>query len=169
LSRFWELGLLLVLVMFVFVHPAVMNPLLRWLLKRLGYKDRTVNLTVRQLAKMLLLESASALVSGVASYCLVSSVYRVPLTMLPVLASASNLALLVSTLVALTPASLGIHEGVSTLLTSPLLPAPVPALVSIIGRLAATAAMLILSGVAALTGGSPRRPQSAVGSGPSDE
>lgn len=168
-SRYWGLGLLIVLPMLVFVHPAVMNPVLRWLLGRLGYRHRTVNLTVRQLFRMLLFDSASVLVSGLSSYLLVSSVYRPPLRLLPLLGSAHSLSMLVSTVIALTPASLGIHEGVSTLLTSPLLPPAVPALVSILGRLVSTAALLILFGIAALMGETPRQRRAAVSGSPSEE
>jgi len=149
-ARSWALGVVMVFGMLVFIHPAVMNRILRWLLKRVGHGDRVVNLTFAQLARMLLLESVFWVTSSVGSLFMISSVYRVPLNIVPALVSAHSLSAFAGRNLSLTPGGLGIREGVSTLLTSPLLPAPVPALVAIMGRLSHTVVVLVMFAIAAL-------------------
>jgi uncharacterized membrane protein YbhN (UPF0104 family) len=150
LGRYSALGMLAVLPMLVFVHPAVMNRLLRWLLTRLGYADREVNLTFGQLARMLLLQLGSWLAGAVASILSIYSVYRAPVALWPLLASARSLSSFLGRNLSMTPGGLGVREGVSTLLTSPLLPAPVPALMAVMGRLSHTGVVLVMFATAAL-------------------
>jgi hypothetical protein len=161
LGRYWFLGVLLILPMLVFVHPAVMNRLLRWVLKRLGYADRAINLTFGQLARMLMFQFGAWLVGAVGSILSINSVYRAPPSLWPLLASARSLSSFLGRNLSMTPGGLGVREGVSTLLTSPLLPAPVPALMAVIGRLSHTGVVLILFAVAALMGNRAREATAA--------
>jgi uncharacterized membrane protein YbhN (UPF0104 family) len=135
----------------------------------MGHADRVVNLTFGQLARMLLLESVFWVTSSVGSLFLINSVYRVPLNIVPALVSAHSLSAFAGRNLSLTPGGLGVREGVSTLLTSPLLPAPVPALVAIMGRLSHTVVVLIMFGIAALMGERPRRRAAAQGASSSED
>ncbi|KPL16313.1 MAG: hypothetical protein AMJ93_15915 [Anaerolineae bacterium SM23_84] len=152
LSRFRTLGWMLIPLTLSVLYPGLTNRVLRWLLARLGYEERGVNLTVRQLVNMLLLVTAYWLVAGVGFYLLVTSIYAVPSELFPVFASAFSLARVATIVLSATPGGLGVLEGALALLLAPFLPAPLPALVALLARLWTTVALLILFGLATLFG-----------------
>jgi uncharacterized membrane protein YbhN (UPF0104 family) len=134
------------------LRPGVVNRALRWLLTRFGYRDRVVNLTAGHLIRMLLLGIAYWLVAGVGFCLLVTSVQALPTELLPAVLSVYSLAGVVTILLAVTPAGLGVHEGAVALLLAPLLPTPLPAVLAILTRLWTTTSRLILFGLATLLG-----------------
>jgi type IV secretory pathway TrbD component len=130
------------------LRPGVVNRVLRWLLTRLGYSDRAVNLTAGHLFRMLLLGIAYWLVAGFGFCLLVTSVQALRTELLPAILSIYSLAGVVTIVLAVTPGGLGVHEGAVALLLAPLLPTPLPALLAILTRLWTTASRLILFGLA---------------------
>lgn len=143
LSQLWTLGLLLIPATMIGLHPAIFNHVLRWLLALVGYKDATVELTIRQVASMLLIDIAFWLAAGTGFYLLVTSVQAVPVPMWLALTSAFSMAWVVGFLAFLTPSGLGVREGALALLLAPLVPAPLPVVVALLARLWWTVAELI--------------------------
>lgn len=151
-SRLRLLILLPIPLLLMLLWPDLTNRALRWLLARIGHSDKSVNLTAAHVTKMLLLDAGSWLLTGAGFTLLVSGVYALPSRLIPVVASANCLAGVISLTVALTPAGLGVHEGAVVLLLSPLLPAPLPALLAIVSRLWSTVARVCLWAVGMLLG-----------------
>ncbi len=151
LGAFPHLGMLILigaLPALSVLRPGVINRVLRWLLMRLGYSDRVVNLTAGHLLRMLLFNLAYWLVAGVGFCLLVTSVQALPTELLPAVCSVYSLAGVVTIVLAVTPGGFGVHEGAVALLLAPLLPTPLPALLAILTRLWTTAARLVLFGLA---------------------
>ncbi len=161
-SRWWIVGLVLVPLATVLVTPALINRLLRWLMERLGRKDKGVNLTRRGLANMLLLCVCYWLLGGLGFYLLASSVYPVPSQLLPAAAAAFGLAGAITYTLAFTPGSLGVQEGALALVLTPLLPTPLPAVLALLARLWMTAAFLVLLGLAPLLRRNPQQAKAPV-------
>lgn len=152
LSQLWTLGLLLIPATMIGLHLGIFNHALRWFLALVGYKDATVELTIRQVASMLLIDIAFWLAAGTGFYLLVTSVQAVPVPMWLALTSAFSMAWVVGFLAFLTPSGLGVREGALALLLAPLVPAPLPVVVALLARLWWTVAELISVLIAILLG-----------------
>ncbi|KPL18793.1 MAG: hypothetical protein AMJ93_13500 [Anaerolineae bacterium SM23_84] len=154
----WVLGVVVVPLTLIVFYPDFINRMVRWMLARAGYQDRGVNLTSRQLVTMFLLDIVHWLLAGTASYFLVTSVYAAPSRLFPILASAHNLAAVLAIVIALTPGGFGIAEGATTLLLTPFLPAPLPALMAVLTRIWLVTARVVLFALGSLLG-SPALPK----------
>jgi hypothetical protein len=151
-SRIWALGALLIPTVLFGLHPRVFNPVLGWLMARVGYADVAVNLTSRRLMSILLIDVVFWLAAGVGFFLLVSSVRAMPLKLWLVLPSVFSMAWVVGFLAFLTPSGLGVREGALALLLAPLVPAPLPVVVALLARLWWTVAELISVLIATLLG-----------------
>lgn len=129
-SKVWYL----IVPLAVSLHPRVFNTGMRWLQRRLGHHNAVVQLTGRQIARMVLLDLLFWAVAGIGFVSLVTSV-KYPLEHLWVLPSAFSLSWVLGFLAVITPGGFGVREGMLTLLLTPLLPQPLPALVAVLSRL----------------------------------
>lgn len=151
-SRLRLLILLPIPLVLVLLWPGLANRALRWMLVKIGRSGKAIDLTPTHVTRMLLLDAGFWLLAGAGFVLLVGSVYIVPRQLVPVLASANCLAEVITLVVALTPGGLGVHEGALVLLLSPLLPAPLPALLAILSRLWSTATRACLWALVLLLG-----------------
>ncbi len=149
-SEMWICGVLLAPITLIGLHPKVLNPVIRWLLVRMGYTDVDVNMTGGELASILLIDVVFWPVAGIGFFLLVSSVQATPLMLGLVLPSAFSLAWVAGFLAFLTPGGLGVREGALALLLMPFLPAPLPAVVALLARLWWTVAELVSVAIAAM-------------------
>jgi uncharacterized membrane protein YbhN (UPF0104 family) len=150
-------GLLLIVALFVVLHPRILNGLLNTALRVL--KRQPIQLTLRY-SDILLVTGAwsmSWIVAGCAFYVLVLALWpTLPLTALPICIGIYALAWDIGFVTFLTPGGLGFREGTISglfLLALPTLPAVVGVVVAILSRLVSTLAELVCVGAAYLSGG----------------
>lgn len=148
----WWWPVLVIVPIAVFLNPVVFNYLFIRLLKLMGKSDVRINLSFRRLSLILLIDILFWLVTGAGFYFLVASVQPVPISSWLALTSAFSMAWVIGFLAFLTPAGFGVREGALALLLTPLLPAPLPALIALLARLWWTAAELISVALASLVG-----------------
>lgn len=147
----WSLGVgLLVASILLALHPRIFNPVLRWLMVRLGHASVDVNLTGIKLTQMLLICLVFWLAAGLGLALLARSVQEMPFRLWILIPSAFSMAWVLGFLAFFTPGGLGVREGALALLLAPFLPAPLPAALALLGRLLWTVAELISVAIAAL-------------------
>jgi hypothetical protein len=133
------------------VHPAVLGRVLGWLARVRGEREPVpLRLSTGWLLDTLPGYLGAALVGGAAFYLLVSSIYRVPLALLPVLAGVVNISTTVGFLVLIAPSGLGVREGVLAFLLSLYLAAPVAVTIALASRVWLAVAELLGLGIALL-------------------
>jgi hypothetical protein len=128
-------GLLLCLPLLVsIIFPSLLNKLFALGMKWIGRGEMTFHFAWYHFALMLVNYLALWALSGLGLYLLADSFSPLTLAQLPVVIGAMGFSWVLGTLSFLTPAGLGVREGVMGLLLAEVLAAPLPALVAILAR-----------------------------------
>lgn len=133
-----QLGLLALLLciplLVSIVFPSVLNKLFALGMKWVGRGEMTFHFAWYHFALMLVNDLALWVISGFGLYLLADSFSPLTLSQLPVVIGAMGFSWVLGTLSFLTPAGLGVREGVMGVLLAGILPVPLPALVAILSR-----------------------------------
>lgn len=128
-------GLVLCLPLIVSIFfPSLLNRLFSLGMKWIGRGEVTFHFAWYHFALMLLNYLLLWIISGFGLYLLADSISPLTLAQLPIVVGAMGFSWVLGTLSFLTPAGLGVREGVMGVLLAGILPAPLPALVAILSR-----------------------------------
>ena len=133
---------------FVFLSSRSANRLLSWGLKKLGYQPDNLNISMRVIAPILLIDILHWLVVGSGFFLLCASFYPLSWRNLLPFAGVFSLSWVAGFVAFITPSGLGVREGAMVLLLAPFLPAPFPAIIALAARLWWTLGDLITFGMA---------------------
>jgi len=128
-------GLLFCLPLLVsIVFPSLLNRLFSLGMKWIGRGEVTFHFAWYHFALMLVNYLGLWIISGFGLYLLADSISPLILGQFPIVIGAMGFSWVLGTLSFLTPAGLGVREGVMGVLLAEVLPVPLPALVAILAR-----------------------------------
>jgi hypothetical protein len=132
-ARVYYLFLMIPLCL-IALYPPVMNWLLRTGLKLLRLPLFEWRLSAGGLSKVLGICMLDWLAQGIGSFLLVRSFYPVALSQLPVMLGGYAVSWMIGFLILITPAGLGVREGIYTLILKTVMPEPVAIISAIVTR-----------------------------------
>lgn len=133
-AQVW-LSFLLVPVCLLLLWPPVLNRVIGFLLRKLRQPVFDVRLTLPRVAAVLGLYVAMWLAQGLGCYALVNSFYPLPLAKLPMLVGGYALSWILGFIVLISPAGLGVREGIFTFALGFVLPGPVAIIAALLSRI----------------------------------
>ncbi len=125
---------LLVPLCLVVLYPPILNRLIRFLLRRLKRPVFDIHLSFARSAGLLGLYIAMWLAQGVGVYLLIISFYPLTIDRLPIVIGGYALAWILGFLSFITPAGLGIREGILTFALRFAMPEPIAIIVALLAR-----------------------------------
>lgn len=134
----------LIVVFFICINPKIINWGLRILGKVIKKDDMEIPMTYGQMIKVVLLFIGNWLIVGMGFYMLVYSIYPVPLSEALYCGGIYGLSAIIGILAIFTVSGLGVREGIIAVGLALIMPDSYVVIVSIISRLWATVAELIL-------------------------
>ena len=129
----------------IVLHPAIMTKLLNFVLTRLKQKPIELNIKYKDILLILLLWCGLWILSGVAYYFLVISIYSFPISQLPVIIGIFSIAGISQFL---TPSGIGVLEGVLTVLLGLYLPVHIAIFIALLARVWKTVTELVCVAIA---------------------
>ncbi|MEX2158349.1 MAG: lysylphosphatidylglycerol synthase domain-containing protein [Dehalococcoidia bacterium] len=131
------------------LHPAVLSRVLRLAMRLTGrdLPDSDWILPARRMARTLALSAIVFSLSGVGFYLMVASLTNYPARYLPLAAGAMTLGAVVGSISIITPAGLGVREGVLVGILQFTMPRELAVLVAVVARVWATVVDLALVGL----------------------
>lgn len=130
-------ALLLLIPLLAVLHPAILNRIFGWLLRKLHYEGE-IGLTFRTSVGLVLIYCLAWILGGVDLYLLTNAVYPVPLRLVPAIVGAWAAAGAVSFVASYLIQGMGVTEVTLAALLSRFLPLPVSIVVVILFRLLLT-------------------------------
>ncbi|HDQ99436.1 MAG TPA: flippase-like domain-containing protein [candidate division WOR-3 bacterium] len=132
-GRTW-LALLLIPPCLVAIYPPVLSRLINWLLARLKRPQVEIRLGFGRILAVLGLYLLMWLTQGVGFYLLIASFYPLGPERLPLVIGSYALAWILGFLSLVTPAGLGVREGILTFALRFAMPEPVAIIAALLGR-----------------------------------
>lgn len=134
------LSFLLIPFCLVVIYPPVLNRIVGFLLRRLRQPVFDINLSLGRILALTGLYVLMWLVQGVGCFALVSSFYPLALSQLPMLVGGYALSWILGFVVLVSPAGLGIREGVFSFALRLIVPEPVAIIAALLSRVWLTVA-----------------------------
>ncbi|MFO7637974.1 MAG: lysylphosphatidylglycerol synthase transmembrane domain-containing protein [bacterium] len=147
-GRTW-LALLLIPPCLVAICPPVLSRLINWLLARLKRPQVEIRLGFGRVLAVLGLYLLIWLAQGMGFYLLISSFYPLGIEQLPLVVGGYALAWILGFLSLVTPAGLGVREGILTFALRFAMPEPVAIIAALLGRVWITLAEVLAAAVLA--------------------
>jgi glycosyltransferase 2 family protein len=119
----------------VAVYPPILTRVTGFVLRRLGKPVFEIRMTFRQLLGVLSLYVLLWIIQGAGCYLLVRSFYPLGLSRLPMVAGAFALSWILGFIVLISPAGLGIREGIFTFALRLVVPEPVAIIAALMSRI----------------------------------
>lgn len=135
---------LLVAAFFICLNPKIINFFLGWVEKLTKKEDIQIPFTYLQMLKVVGLFVFNWLIVGAGFYMLTCSMYPLPVSELLYTGGIFGLSAIIGILAIFTPSGIGVREGIMVLGLSLVMPAEMAVIISIVSRLWATVAELIL-------------------------
>jgi len=129
----------------IVLHPAIMTKLLNFVLTRLKQKPVELNIKYKDILLILLLWCGLWILTGIASYFLIISIYSFPVSQLPVVIGIFSIAGISQFL---TPSGIGVLEGVLTVLLGLYVPVHIAIFIALLARVWKTATELVCVAIA---------------------
>jgi len=129
----------------ILLHPAIMTKILNFVLTRLKQKPIELNIKYRDILLILLLWCGLWILTGVASYFLIISIYSFPISQLPVVIGIFSIAGISQFL---TPSGIGVLEGVLTVLLGLYVPVHIAIFIALLARVWKTVTELVCVAIA---------------------
>lgn len=146
--KFFTIGL--IVLFFVCLNPKIINWGLGILGKIFKRDDLQIPMTYGQMLKVVILFILNWLIVGTGFYLLVTSMYPLPVNQLLFAGGIYGLSTIIGIMALFTPSGLGVREGIIAAGLLMVMPESYVVVVSIVSRLWATIAELILIGIAFL-------------------
>ncbi len=124
----------------ILLHPAIMTRLLNFMLTKLKQKRVELNIKYRDILLILLLWCGLWVLTGITYYLLIIAVHAFPISRLPVTVGIFSIA---GVSQFLTPAGIGVLEGMLTVLLGLYFPLPVAILIALLARVWKTVTELV--------------------------
>lgn len=144
LENYKGLTVLLVIAFFICLNPKIINFFLGLVEKLTKKEDIRIPFTYPQMLKVVSLFILNWLIVGTGFYILTCSMYKLPVSELLYTGGIFGLSAIIGILAIFTPSGLGVREGILVLGLSLVMPNEMAVIVSIVSRLWATIAELIL-------------------------
>jgi uncharacterized membrane protein YbhN (UPF0104 family) len=129
------LTFLLVPVCVLAVYPPILNRVTSFILRRLRQPVFEIRMTFRQLLGILGLYTLMWVVQGLGCYLLIRCFYPVGLSRLPMVVGAFALSWILGFVVLVSPAGLGVREGIFTFALRLVMPEPVAIIAALLSRI----------------------------------
>jgi len=129
----------------IVLHPAIMTKLLNFVLTRLKQKPIELNIKYKDILLILLLWCGLWILTGIASYFLIISIYSFPVSQLPVVIGIFSIAGISQFL---TPSGIGVLEGVLTVLLGLYVPVHIAIFIALLARVWKTVTELVCVAIA---------------------
>jgi len=130
----------------IVLHPPIMTKLLNFVLTRLKQKPIELNIKYRDILLILLLWCGLWILTGIASYFLIISIYSFPVSQLPVVIGIFSIAGISQFL---TPSGIGVLEGVLTVLLGLYVPVHIAIFIALLVRVWKTVTELVCVAITA--------------------
>lgn len=134
-NQFWYLVLLLILFLFVFLHPQVLQKILNWALVLFKREPLFLSISYSDVLWILSLCILSWVIGGISFYLFIDSVYPVSSETAIFLTGALAFSTILGIVAIFAPSGLGVREGALVYLLSFLMPPPVAVIISILTRI----------------------------------
>lgn len=144
LKDYMVLAAIFVVLFFVLINPRIINFFLRILGKLMKKEDMELPISYLQMIKVVVLFIGNWLIVGAGFYMLVCSIYPLPLSRLLYTGGIFGLSSIIGIISVFAPSGIGVREGIMVLGLSLIMPEEYAVIISIISRLWATVAELIL-------------------------
>ncbi|MCD5401527.1 flippase-like domain-containing protein [candidate division NPL-UPA2 bacterium] len=141
----------LLLLGFGAIHPRPLARVSNLLSRKFKGESVRLSLGYSRVISLLILYCVSWLVQGTTFFILINSFYSIDIGLFPLIIGIYPLSVILGFLIVITPAGLGVREGVMSYLLKFYLPPPVAIVSSLLARLWATIVELIFVGVMALS------------------
>ena len=128
------LAFLLIPFCIVAVYPPILNRVTGFILKRLHQPVFEVRMTFVRLLAVLGLFVLMWVIEGLGCYILIRSFYPIELSRLPMVAGAFALSWILGFIVLISPAGLGVREGIFTFALRLVMPEPVAIIAALLSR-----------------------------------
>lgn len=133
-----------IVIFFICINPKIINFFLRILGKLMKKDDMEIPFTYRQMIQVVLLFILNWLIVGIGFYMLVCSIYPVPVSQMLYAGGIFGLSAIIGILSIFAPSGIGVREGILVAGLILIMPSEYAVIISIISRLWATIAELIL-------------------------
>lgn len=150
LSLYKYAAILFVVVFVICLNPKLINFFLRILEKILKRDGLAISISYFQMIKIVFLFVLNWIIVGIGFYMLVYSIYPVPVSEMLYCGGVYGLSAIIGILAVFAPSGLGVREGIIAVGLSIVIPVEYVVIISIVSRLWATIAELILIGAAFL-------------------
>lgn len=144
LENYKFITIALIIIFFICINPKVINFFLGKLEKVMKKVDLLITITYSQMIKLVALFIGNWLILGAGFYILTCSIYPLPLSHLLYVGGVFALSIIIGILSIFTPSGIGVREGIIVLGLSIVMPSEYAVIISIVSRLWATIAELIL-------------------------
>ncbi|WP_302627043.1 lysylphosphatidylglycerol synthase domain-containing protein [uncultured Eubacterium sp.] len=144
LNKYQFMTIILIIVFFICINPKIINWGLRIVGKVMKKDDMEIPMNYLDMIKIVVMFIGNWLIVGIGFYMLVASIYPVPISQALYCGGIYGLAAIIGILAIFTPSGLGVREGIIAVGLALIMPNEYVVIVSIISRLWATIAELIL-------------------------
>ena len=144
LQKYMFVTILLIVVFFICINPKIINFFLGYIEKLTKKKDLVIPISYWEMIKVVILFIGNWLIVGVGFYMLVRSIYPIPVNEMLYTGGIFALGSIIGILAIISPSGLGVREGIIVLGLSLIMPNEYAVIISVISRLWATIAELIL-------------------------
>lgn len=118
----------------VFIHPRIIEKSINYIFRAFKREEVRIYLHYNQILGLFTAYSSILVIYGLSNYLLINSVTSLSLSKLPVITGMFILSWVVGIISFLTPAGIGVREGVLSLLLSLYMPLPIAILISLLAR-----------------------------------
>jgi len=148
------LAFVLVPLCLLIIYPPLLRRIVNFILRRLRQPAIDIRLSFGRIAALVGLYLSMWLAQGLGFFILINSFYRIPMAELPVVVGGYALAWILGFLVLISPAGLGVREGIMTFALRLIMPEPVAIIAALLGRVWITVAEVLAAGIMAFFLGS---------------
>lgn len=131
----------------LFLFPPFLQRIINFGSKILHFKKASINLKFFNLSELLLLNFISWSFFGIAYFFAIRSLFHISSSLLPVVIGVYAISSVIAFLSFLTPAGLGVREGILSFLLSSYMPTSIAILVSLLARVCMVSTELVRAGV----------------------
>ncbi len=144
LKNYMWVTIILVALFFICINPKIINFFLKKLGKLIKKEDLEIPMTYRQMVNVVILFIGNWLIVGAGFYMLVCSIYPLPISQLLFAGGIFGLSAIIGIISIFAPSGIGVREGILIAGLILLMPDEYAVIISIVSRLWATIAELIL-------------------------
>lgn len=131
------------------IYPPVLRRIANFVLRKLRQPAIDIRLSFGRIAALVGLYLSMWLAQGIGFFVLINSFYRLSVTQLPVVVGGYALAWILGFITLISPAGLGIREGILTFALRLVMPEPVAIIAALLGRVWITVAEALAAGIMA--------------------